>query len=137
VAVFTDNEIAYLQAQRLGRLATIAHDGAPHNVPVGFHYNSALDTIDIGGHGLGKTRKFSHVQHQPRVSLVVDDLASTDPWTPRGVEIRGVAEALGYGGESLGPGFGAELIRIYPRRIIAWGIDSPSFGGTNARTVHP
>jgi pyridoxamine 5'-phosphate oxidase family protein len=135
VAAFTEKEMAYLGSQRLGRLATVGRDGGPHNVPVGFHYNSALDTIDIGGHGLGKSRKFHQVQREPRVSFVVDDLESVDPWTPRGIEIRGRAEALTYGGEVLGPGFGPELIRIYPRRIIGWGIDTPPFSGANARNV--
>jgi pyridoxamine 5'-phosphate oxidase family protein len=137
VAVFTDKEAAYLGKQRLGRLATSGSDGAPHVVPVGFHYNPSLDTIEIGGHALGKTRKFHNVRHDPRVSFVVDDLESVDPWTPRGIEVRGTAEALDYGGALLGPGFGPELIRIYPRRIIAWGIDTPPFGGSNARTIRP
>jgi pyridoxamine 5'-phosphate oxidase family protein len=137
VAVFTDKEVAYLSRQRLGRLATIGSDGAPHVVPVGFRYNPALDTIEIGGHALGKTRKFHNVQRQPRVSFVVDDLESVDPWTPRGIEIRGTAEALDYGGAVLGPGFGQELIRLYPRRIVAWGIDTPPFAGANARTMVP
>ena len=137
MAVFTEKELAYLGKQRLGRLATVGRDGAPHAVPVGFRYNSALDTIDIGGHALGNTRKFHDVQRDPRVAFVVDDLESVDPWKPRGVEIRGKAEALNYGGEVLGPGFGQELIRIYPRRIIAWGIDTAPFTGPNARTVRP
>jgi pyridoxamine 5'-phosphate oxidase family protein len=137
VALFTENEIAYLHEQRLGRLATVDGKGAPHNVPVGFRYNPALDVIEIGGHALGKSRKFAHVAHDPRVSFIVDDLVSVDPWTPRGIEIRGNAEALAYGGEVLGPGFSAELIRVHPRRIIAWGIDAPPFSGRNARSVSP
>jgi PPOX class F420-dependent enzyme/OxyR family protein len=132
---FTANEAAYLAQQRLGRLATIGHNGAPHNVPVAFHFNPALGTIDIGGHALGKTRKFHDVQREPRVSFVVDDLASIDPWVAHGIEIRGKAEALSYGGESLGPGFGPELIRIYPTRIIAWALDGPPMSGANARNV--
>ena len=135
MAAFTEKEIAYLGGQRLGRLATVSSDGQPHTVPVGFHYNPALDTIEIGGHNLGKSRKFRDVQREPRVAFVVDDLASVDPWTPRGIEVRGRAEALTYGGEVLGRGFGQEFIRIYPRRIIGWGIDTPSFGGANARNV--
>ena len=137
MAEFSAHEIEYLNGQRLGRLATIGSDGAPHNVPVGFHYNAALDTIEIGGHALGKTRKFRDVARDHRVSFVVDDLASVDPWTPRGIEVRGRAEALDYGGQVLGPGFGPEMIRIYPRRIIAWGIDTPPFTRANARTVQP
>jgi pyridoxamine 5'-phosphate oxidase family protein len=130
---FTPNEIAYLNSQRLGRLATTDAHGAPHNVPVGFRYNPALGTIEIGGHGLGASRKFHHVQREPRVSFVVDDLESVSPWKPRFIEIRGKAEALAYGGEAFGPGYSPELIRIYPRRIISWGIDE----GHHARNVTP
>jgi nitroimidazol reductase NimA-like FMN-containing flavoprotein (pyridoxamine 5'-phosphate oxidase superfamily) len=36
---FTPDEIAYLQSQRLGRLATVGPDGQPHVVPVSFRYN--------------------------------------------------------------------------------------------------
>src|SRR3982074_158036 len=118
---FTPNEIEYLGGQRLGRLATVGANGEPHNVPVGFPYNTALGPIDLGVHNRGKSRKFRDVEHQRRVAFVVDDLASITPWTPRGIEIRGTAEALRYGGESLGPGFGAEIIRIYPRSSLARG----------------
>jgi pyridoxamine 5'-phosphate oxidase family protein len=133
---FTPKEIAYLGSQPLGRLATVGSTGEPHNVPVGFQYNPALGTIDIGGHLLGKTRKFHDVKRERRVAFVVDDLETITPWAPRGIEIRGVAEAL-VNGDSLGPGVGPELIRVYPRRIIAWGIDTPPFSGANARDVQP
>ena len=144
---FTPNEITYLNSQRVGRLATIGPDGVPHNVPVGFHYNAALGTIDIGGHGLARSRKFRDIGRDPRVAFVVDDLAfaqgETDvdrpPWTVHGetvhgMEIRGTAEALNYGGATLGPGFDQDLIRICPRRIIAWNLDE---GGQKARDVTP
>ena len=39
MSAFTPAEIAYLQSQRLGRLATIGLDGQPHVVPVAFRYN--------------------------------------------------------------------------------------------------
>jgi pyridoxamine 5'-phosphate oxidase family protein len=61
-SAFTPAEIAYLQSQRLGRLATVGPDGQPHVVPVGFHYNPELDTIDIGGHDFAKRKKFRDVQ---------------------------------------------------------------------------
>ena len=132
---FTEKEVAYPHSQRLGRLATIGSDGAPHNVPVGFRYNPSLGTIDIGGLNLSKSRKFHDVQREPRVSFVIDDLVSVNPWTPRGIEIRGTAEALAEGGKEFGPHFGSEVIRITPRRIIGWGIDADAFSGTNARNV--
>ncbi|HUK71259.1 MAG TPA: PPOX class F420-dependent oxidoreductase [Streptosporangiaceae bacterium] len=128
---FTDKERSYLDSQLLGRLATIGPDGGPRNVPVGFHLNHDLGTIDIGGHSLGRSQKFRNVRRDARVSFVVDDLASVHPWTPRFMEIRGTAEALESGGEELGPGFAPELIRITPSRIVAFGIDE----GRSARNV--
>src|SRR5215469_3778708 len=114
--------IAYLQVQRLGRLATVDRDGAPQNNPVGFRYNGDLGTIDIGGRNMGATRKFRNVTGNPKVAFVVDDLASVQPWRPRCVEIRGRAEALrDVAGQS--SGLSAEIIRIYPERVISFGLD--------------
>src|SRR5205809_6736659 len=93
-SVFTPAEIAYLQSQRLGRLATVGPDGQPHVVPVGFRYNPELDTIDVGGHGFAKRKKFRDVSRNPRVAFVVDDVPSVDPWRARGIGIRGEAAAV-------------------------------------------
>ena len=46
-----------------------------------------------------------------------------------------IAEALTAGGQELGPNFGAEVIRITPRSIIAWGLDTAPSAGANARDV--
>jgi len=133
MSVFTDDEVAYLNSQRLGRLATAA-DGQPHVVPVGFRYNPELDTIDIGGHGFAQRKKFRDVQRNARVAFVVDDLASVDPWRPRGIEIRGEAEIIRAGGKSVVPHFDEEMFRIKPRRIFSWGLVSGVPGaGRDAR----
>ena len=114
--------IAYLQSQRLGRLATVDGDGAPQNNPVGFRYNDELGTIDIGGRDMGASRKFRNVAGNPKVAFVVDDLASVQPWRPRCVEIRGRAEALrDLAGQP--SGLSAEIIRVYPERVISFGLD--------------
>jgi pyridoxamine 5'-phosphate oxidase family protein len=131
---FSPAEIAYLQSQRLGRLATVGQDGQPHVVPVSFRYNPALDTIDIGGHDFAKRKKFRDVRRNPRVAFVVDDLASIDPWRPRGIEIRGEAEMLTTGGKEIVAGFDPEMFRIKPKRIISWGIEAHHFS-PHARTV--
>jgi len=120
VSVFTAEELAYLSTQRLGRLATAA-GGKPHVMPVAFRYNPAHDTIDIGGHDFAKRKKFRDVQGNPHVAFVVDDLASVQPWRPRGIEIRGEAEILMSGGQDIIPGFDAEMLRIKPSRIYSWG----------------
>jgi pyridoxamine 5'-phosphate oxidase family protein len=135
VSNFTPEEIAYLQSQRLGRLATVGPDGQPHVVPVGFRYNPDHDTIDIGGHDFAKRKKYRDVQRNPRVAFVVDDLASVSPWRPRMIEIRGTAEMLGSGGEQVIPGFDTEMFRIRPRRIVSIGIEDGENFGWNARSV--
>jgi pyridoxamine 5'-phosphate oxidase family protein len=113
--------IAYLNSQRLGRLATVDSRGAPQNNPIGFRYNADLGTIDIGGRNMGATRKFRNVTGNPMVALVVDDLVSVQPWRVRCVEIRGHAEALS---EQVVPdGFSPEIIRVYPDRVISFGLD--------------
>jgi pyridoxamine 5'-phosphate oxidase family protein len=126
-----DSERAYLATQRLGRLATIAPDGAPQNNPVGFQYNSQTGTIDIYGLDMGATRKFRNVQSNAHVALVVDDVVSVDPWQVRGIEIRGDAEALA-DQDPPSPSMSREVIRIHPRRVISWNID-PSSPARRAR----
>ena len=119
-SAFAAAEIEYLASQRLGRLATVGPNGAPHVTPVGFRYNPETDTIDIGGHHLGRTKKWRDLEREPRVAFVVDDVLP--PWRPRLIEIRGLATRLGSGGSSLGRGFADEVIRITPTRIVTYGI---------------
>jgi pyridoxamine 5'-phosphate oxidase family protein len=127
-APFTEAELAYLSGQQLGRLATVAPDGTPQNNPVGFHWNPDTATIDIYGLNMGASRKFRNAREFPPVAFVVDDIASVDPWTVRGVEIRGQAEALD-DIDPPRPGMSREVLRIHAHRIISWGFD-----GT--RTMH-
>ena len=126
MSAFTGDELSYLNgARRLARLATVGADGTPHVVPVGWSFNPELDAIEIGGHDFAATKKFRDVRRHGRAAVVIDDLASTDPWRPRGVEVRGRAEAV----EASRP-----LIRIHPERIVSWGIDAR---GRYARDVEP
>jgi pyridoxamine 5'-phosphate oxidase family protein len=135
MSVFTAAEIAYLQSQRLGRLATVGADGQPHVVPVGFRYNADQDAIEIGGHGGFTTRKkYRDVRQNNRVAFVVDDLASLDPWRVRGIEMRGEAAILPSGGQEIGPGLDPEMFRIRPQRVISWGLESAAGTSANARS---
>ena len=114
---FTEDELAYLQSERrLGRVATVGKDGTPHVTPVGWSYNAELETIGVGGRQFDRTKKYRDVKGSGRAAIVVDDLASVDPWWPRGIEVRGRAEVVD------DP---APTIRIYPDRIISWGLDTP------------
>lgn len=117
---FTESEIAYLDEQPLGRLATLRPDGTLQNSPVGFRYNPALGTIDIGGYNLTASRKYRNIAANGQVAFVVDDVPSLRPWKVRCLEIRGTAETIekpsdsAYGGDD-------PIIRIHARRIISYG----------------
>ena len=132
MSVFTPKEIEYLRGQRLGRLATVDAAGEPHVVPVGFRYNAELDTIDIGGHNLSRSKKFRDVAQNGRAAFVVDDVLP--PWQARGIEVRGRAEALVSGGQQVNADFDSELIRITPAKVVAWGIDTDAYRA-NSRSV--
>jgi pyridoxamine 5'-phosphate oxidase family protein len=122
---FTAAELAYLTDEpRLARLATIGADGMPHIAPVGWSYNAELGALDIGGHDVTRTKKFRDVARTGRAAIVVDDVLP--PWQPRGVEVRGIAEAIE------GP---PARIRLHPRRIISWGLESSELGTRHARDV--
>jgi pyridoxamine 5'-phosphate oxidase family protein len=121
VGLFSEAELAYLHGERrLARIATVGADGMPHVTPVGWSYNADLETIDLGGRDVSATKKFRDVRGTGRAAVVIDDVVP--PWQPRGVEVRGEAEAID------GP---PALIRIHPRRIISWGLE----GSRNARDV--
>ncbi|MGV9414726.1 PPOX class F420-dependent oxidoreductase [Nocardia sp. NPDC003693] len=122
IATFSPAQLDYLAGQRLGRLATVRPDGQPQNNPVGFRYNDALGTIDIAGYNMGASQKFRNLAKEERVSFVVDDVPSVNPWTVRCLEIRGVAQALRDVDTYIG-GTNRELIRITPERVIAFGIE--------------
>jgi pyridoxamine 5'-phosphate oxidase family protein len=114
-SAFSQAELAYLRAggRRLARIATVGADGVPHVVPTGWRYNDQLDTIDINGRSLEQTKKFRDVRRTSVAAVVIDDLASVDPWRPRAIEVRGRAEA------TQEP---TALIRIRPDRVISWGL---------------
>jgi pyridoxamine 5'-phosphate oxidase family protein len=114
MSVFRQAERDYLAGGRqLARLATVGADGTPHVVPVAYIYNAVRDTIDVGGHALERTKKFRDVARSGRAAIVIDDLASTDPWVPRGIEVRGRGEAIA---------LPTPLIRIHPERVVSWGL---------------
>jgi pyridoxamine 5'-phosphate oxidase family protein len=123
---FTEEERRYLSERRLGRIATVGKDGTPHVVPVGWRYNPERESIDVGGRDFARTKKFRDARRSGRAAIVIDDLASTDPWRPRGIEVRGRAETLD--GDR-------PMIRIHPERIVSWGIESEDVGERHSRAV--
>lgn len=138
MSAFTEAEITYLRGQRLGRLASVGASGSPHVVPVGFRLSPDDEAIEIGGHRLSASKKWRDLRSNSAVAFVVDDLVTVDPWTPRGIEVRGRAELHEEGGDRFGPGWDPEWIRIVPRRIVSWGMEGHAFsraGSRHARSV--
>jgi pyridoxamine 5'-phosphate oxidase family protein len=112
VRPFTDAELAYLSLpgeRRLARLATIGPDGMPHVTPVGWSVDVDGQTVEVGGIDVVHTKKFRDVARTHRAAIVIDDVLP--PWRPRGIEIRGRAEAV------TEP---APCIRIYADHIVSW-----------------
>lgn len=115
---FTDSELAYLGSQPLMRFASASPSGKPDVAPVVFSVDG--DDIMTAGFDITRTVRYKNVVANPRTTLVIDDLASTNPWSPRGIKIIGTArieEAQD------GPRF-----RISPEVIISWGINDTTPG---------
>ncbi len=125
MSLFTPAEIAYLQSQRIGHLATIGARGEAHVVPVRYRYNPALDAVELGGRGMGASKKYRDAAGGRPAAFVVDDRGPGSE--PRGIEIRGTSEPLATGGDAIWPDADPQFLRIRPRRIIAWGIDGDPF----------
>jgi pyridoxamine 5'-phosphate oxidase family protein len=118
---FSEAEREYLKSQRLGRMATVDPQGQPQANPVGF-FPQDDGTILVGGMSLAQSKKWRNLQQNPKVALVVDDVASVKPWVVRGVDIRGEAELLPTR-HDLGTFVSEQVIRIHPRKIISWGLE--------------
>src|SRR5436305_503999 len=131
MSVFREAEIAYLQGQRIGRLATIGRNGEPHVVPLRFRYDSQLDVIDLLGGGMGTSKKYRDAAATGLAAFVVDD--RTPEGKPRGIEIRGRAQALTEGGDQIMPGVDPAFIRLTPTYIASWGIDTDPFSPSGRR----
>jgi pyridoxamine 5'-phosphate oxidase family protein len=132
---FSEEEAAYLRSQRLARIATVATDGQPDVAPVGFEFDGTY--LYVGGIDPAKTRKFRNVRAgNTKVALVVDDLVSADPWTPRFLRIYGTGDIVERPGQ-FGP---APYLRITPAISWSFNLDGQPFthdrGTSTKRTVH-
>ena len=91
-------------------------------VPNSVRYNPETGTLDLGGLQISKTRKWRDIERDPRVAVVIDDVLP--PWRTRAIEVRGRAEHVAQGGKVFGEHFGEEMIRVYPEKIISWGLEN-------------
>lgn len=118
MGVFTDQELVYLRDQPLMRFASASPTGLPDVAAVAFSVDG--DDIVTAGFDITKTVRYRNIQANPRATVVVDDLASREPWTPRGVKVRGAA--------SIEEDGGGQRFRIGPEVIWSWGINDAKPG---------
>ncbi|GGL28097.1 PPOX class F420-dependent oxidoreductase [Nocardia jinanensis] len=131
---FTEEEVTYLRSQPLARVATVGADGQPDVAPVGYEFDGTY--IYIGGHDPARTRKYRNVERgSTKVAVVIDDLVSTDPWTPRYLRVYGTAELVQRVGR-FGP---APYMRITPTVSWSFNLAGHAFAPGEVqvrRTVH-
>jgi pyridoxamine 5'-phosphate oxidase family protein len=118
MSAFTPAEVHYLNTQPLMRFASASTTARPDVAPVVFQLEG--DDIVTGGFDITHTVRYRNIQSNPRVSVVVDDLASVDPWSPRGIKIIGTAVIENSGG--------APRFRISPEVIISWALNDTTPG---------
>lgn len=126
---FTEAELDYLKSQPLMRFATASATGKPDLAPVVFEVDG--EDILSAGFDIAHTVRFRNIQENPRATVVIDDLAAVDPWTPRGIKIIGSA--------SIEEVDGAPRFRISPDVIISWGVNdtTPGIPKMERRSQHP
>jgi pyridoxamine 5'-phosphate oxidase family protein len=128
--LFSEAEVAYLKTQRLARIATASQKGVPEVSPVGFEFDGKH--FWIGSHSqdiFPTTKRYRNITSgKSRVSIVIDDLVTVNPWRPRGIKISGTAEVMEHQGV-FGKG---KYFRITPRTTVSWGIEEPKGGKWNS-----
>lgn len=101
-----------------GKICHRTSERTPEVSPVGFEFDGKY--FRVGSHSqdsFSTTRRYKNITGgDNRVSIVVDDLASVNPWRPREVKISGIAEIKEHDGI-----FGAgKYIRIGPTVSVSW-----------------
>ena len=121
--MFTREELVYLRQQMLARLATVDPVGQPTVDAVGFQFEGGQ--FYIGGIDLARSRKYRNIAAgSTQVSLIVDDVASMEPYQPRGIKVHGSAKIVSRQDGFFGEG---EYFVITPRTSWSWGVIAPAF----------
>lgn len=118
MSAFTPAELDYLASQPLMRFATASPDGRPDVAPVVFEVEG--DDIVTAGFDITHTVRYRNIQANPLATLVIDDLATVDPWSPRGIKIIGSA--------AIEDVEGSPRFRISPNVVISWAINDTTPG---------
>ena len=130
----------FMEAQRVGRLATADAEGAPHVVPVCYAFDGHLiySALDLKPKRVPwrRLKRVRNIEVNPSVALVIDRYS--EDWSQLAyVLIRGVADIVETG-EEQGRGVsllrarypqydallaeGRPVLRITPDRVVSWGL---------------
>jgi pyridoxamine 5'-phosphate oxidase family protein len=118
MSTFTDAELAYFGTQPLMRFASASPTGRPDVATVAFSVEG--DDLVTSGFDIAKTVRYRNIQANPIATVVIDDLASVNPWAPRGVKVRGSVRI-----EKDADG---QRFRITPQVIWSWGVNEVTEG---------
>ena len=139
MTTFSAGQLAFLETQRAGRLATASGDGAPHVVPVCYACDGASLYIALDAKpkrvAPERLRRIRNILENPRVALVVDHYS--DDWSqlaylliqgsavlvrPEAAEHSRAIELLRdrYAQYLVMPIEQQPVIAIRPTRVIAW-----------------
>ena len=118
MGAFTEPELDYLTYQPLMRFASASPEGRPDIAAVAFVVDG--DDIVTSGFDIRKTVRYRNIGKNPRASVVIDDLASTDPWAPRGIKV--------FGSVVIEDDAAGQRFRITPEVIWSWGINDAVAG---------
>jgi hypothetical protein len=97
-----------LFVERTCRVCTVNRDGSPHISPIWFVW----DGTAIWLNSLVESRRWRNIEHDPRVSVVVD--RGDRLGRPRGVELMGEAFAVG----EVPRGHTADMELVEPERLF-------------------
>ena len=129
---FSDRQLKFVSAPRIGRLASIMPDGSPHVAPIWYRFEGGAFLV-LTERG---SQKHRNVERDPRVVLCIDDEKA--PYHT--VLVRGMVEigespprewreglAIHYLGEEAGRRYTAGndspnnvLLRLVPEHVSGW-----------------
>jgi hypothetical protein len=136
IAMSKDELDAFLTEQRMCRLGSVDHSGAPHVSPLWFVWDGSALWL----HSIVKSQRWANLMRDPRVSVTVD--AGDGYFELRGVELLGRVEVVGdvprgdradpatahaeqlwagrYSGGTFHPDGKHAWLRLVPEKIVSW-----------------
>ncbi|MGO8860155.1 MAG: pyridoxamine 5'-phosphate oxidase family protein [Acidimicrobiales bacterium] len=136
IAMSTEERDEFLRSQRTCRVATVGADGSPHNSALWFVWDGTALWLN----SIVKSQRWTNLQTEPRVAVVVDD--GVEFLDLRGVELLGRVEQVGtvprgsepdpavevperlFGEKYAGGAFVSDgrhaWVRLVPDKIVSW-----------------